>query len=140
MLAASLARTAMDISADLTELGRTPVAVVCAGAKSILDIGLTLEYLETQGVTVIGFDTDEFPAFLTRSSGHAAPLRINTAAEVARVLHANRALKLESGIVVACPIPESEAAAGERVETATTEALRLAEYDECMPRAVATSS
>lgn len=71
----------MDVSADLTELGRTPVAVVCAGAKSVLDIPRTLEFLETQGVPVVAYGADELPAFFTRASGVAAPLRVDTPAE-----------------------------------------------------------
>lgn len=96
----------MDISADLEELARTPVAVVCAGAKAILDLPRTLEYLETRGVTVIGYGTGEFPAFWSRSSGLKAPLRLDTPAEVARLLATKRALNLSGGTVIANPIPE----------------------------------
>ncbi len=79
--------TALDISADLTELGRTPVAVVCAGVKSILDIGRTLEYLETQGVTVATFGTSkEFPAFITTRSGHEAPYNVTTPMQAAQLI------------------------------------------------------
>lgn len=93
-----------DESADLTELSRTPVAVVCAGVKSILDIGLTLERLETLGVPVISVGTDEFPAFYTRSSGFRAPLRCDTAAEVAATMRATWQLGLPGGLVVANPV------------------------------------
>merc|ERR1719454_2843858 len=87
------------VSADLTELGRTPVAVVCAGAKSILDIPKTLEYLETQGVVVIGLRTDTFPAFFTPSSGLAVPTKCETESEVAAIIDAHKQLGLSSGIV-----------------------------------------
>jgi len=116
----------MDISADLTELGRTPVTVVCAGAKSILDIGLTLEYLETQGVTVIGYQTDHMPAFFTADSGFDAHTRIDSVEEIALAMVYNNILKLNSGMVVGCPIPEEYAANGAVVERAIQDALRLA--------------
>lgn len=119
------AETSMDISADLTELSRTPVLVVCAGAKSILDLDLTLEYLETQGVPVIGWRTSELPAFYVRSSGRSLTQRadeVETLAHIARVqwecgLH---------GIVVTCPIPAQYAMQAEPLEAATAEALQLA--------------
>jgi pseudouridine-5'-phosphate glycosidase len=95
----------MDISADLTELGRTPVAVVCAGVKSILDIPRTLEYLETQGVTVAAYGTQEFPAFFTRRSGVKAPLSLDTPLQCAKLIDANGALGMGSGIVFGIPIP-----------------------------------
>lgn len=97
--------TSFDISADLTELALTNVAVVAAGVKSILDIGLTLEKLETLGVPVIGFGTSEFPAFFSRASGYQAPLRLDTADDVARVLRAKWALGIAGGVLVANPIP-----------------------------------
>jgi pseudouridine-5'-phosphate glycosidase len=102
------AQQTFDVSADLTELGRTPVAVVSAGVKSILDIGLTLETLETLGVPVLAVGSDEFPSFYSRSSGHAAPNRVDTAAEVAAVMSAQWRLGLESGLVVANPIPAED--------------------------------
>lgn len=101
------AASTMDISADLQELARTPVAVVCAGAKSILDLGLTLEYLETFGVPVLGYQTDEFPAFYTRESGLGVDYRLDTPEAVAQLLHAKWALGLEGGAVVANPVPEA---------------------------------
>ena len=97
-----------DVSADLTELGRTPVAVVSAGVKSILDIGLTLETLETLGVPVLTVGSDEFPSFYSRSSGHPAPMRVDSAAEVAAVMDAQWRLGLDAGLVVTNPIPEED--------------------------------
>lgn len=100
------ATTTMDVSADLQELAQTPVAVVSAGAKSILDLGLTLEYLETHGVPVIGFGTEEFPAFYTRRSGLAVDFRLDTAGEIARLLHVKWEMGLRGGAVIANPVPE----------------------------------
>jgi pseudouridine-5'-phosphate glycosidase len=113
-----------DVSADLSELGRTPVAVVCAGAKSILDIPRTLEVLETQGVAVAALGVDEFPAFYTRASGQRAPWRVDSAAEAAAAIAAAAALRLGSGMIIAVPIPEAHAAEGAAVEAAT----------QCVPR------
>lgn len=96
----------MDISADLLELARTEVCVVSAGVKSILDIGLTLEVLETQGVPAITLGADEFPAFYSRRSGFASPLSVKNEAEAARVLHAKWTLGLGGGVMLANPIPE----------------------------------
>ena len=98
------AETTMDISADLEELGRTPVMVVCAGVRSVLDIGRTLEYLETRGVPVIGFGSEEFPAFYTRESGFQAAYRIDTPEELAAAFEAQRDIGLPSGMLVANPI------------------------------------
>ncbi len=100
------AETTMDISADLEELAHTPVMVVCAGAKSILDLGLTLEYLETHGVPVIGYGTEELPAFYTRSSGFKVDYRIDTPDELAKVFKAQNDMKLGGGMLVTNPIPE----------------------------------
>jgi pseudouridine-5'-phosphate glycosidase len=100
------AETSFDISADLEELGRTDVAVVCAGAKSILDINLTLEYLETKGVPVIGYQTEELPAFYTRKSGFKVDYNIESPSELAKALKAKWDLNLDGGIVVANPIPK----------------------------------
>ncbi|MCR5709132.1 MAG: pseudouridine-5'-phosphate glycosidase [Bacteroidales bacterium] len=100
------AETTMDISADLEELARTPVMVVCAGAKSILDLGLTLEYLETKGVPVIGYGTEEFPAFYTRRSGFKVDYRLDTPGELAAAFDAQQAVGLGGGMLVANPIPE----------------------------------
>ena len=101
------AETTMDISADLEELAQTPVLVVCAGAKSILDLGLTLEYLETKGVPVAGFGTDELPAFYTRTSGFGVDFRVDTPEELAAVFAAERALGYRGGLLCANPIPEA---------------------------------
>lgn len=103
------AETTMDISADLQELARTNVAVVCAGAKSILDLGLTLEYLETHGVPVVGFGTDSLPAFYTRTSPYNVNFRLDTAESVAEMIRTKWQLGLDGGIVVANPIPEEDA-------------------------------
>ena len=103
------AETTMDISADLEELGQTPVMVVCAGAKSILDLGLTLEYLETKGVPVIGYGTEELPAFYTRKSGFGVDYRLDTPKELAEAFYAQREMGLKGGMLVANPIPEEYA-------------------------------
>ena len=100
------AETTMDISADLEELGQTPVMVICAGAKSILDLGLTLEYLETKGVPVIGYGTEELPAFYTRTSGFGVDYRLDTPAELAAAFHAQQEMGLKGGMLVTNPIPE----------------------------------
>ena len=103
------AETTMDISADLEELAGTPVMVVCAGAKSILDLGLTLEYLETKGVPVIGHGTDELPAFYTRSSGFGVDYRVDTPAQLAAMFKAQQELGMKGGMLVTNPIPEQYA-------------------------------
>lgn len=119
------AETSMDISADLTELSRTPVLVVCAGAKSILDLDLTLEYLETQGVPVIGWQTDEFPAFYVRHSGRPLPHRADDVDTIAAIARTQWECHLH-GLVVGCPIPEKYAMDPAPLEAATREALQLA--------------
>lgn len=103
------AETTMDISADLQELAQTNVAVICAGAKSILDLGLTLEYLETHGVPVVGFETDALPAFFTRTSPFNVNYRVNTAEEAAAMIRTKWELGLKGGLVIANPIPEADA-------------------------------
>jgi len=100
------AETTMDISADLEELAMTPVMVICAGAKSILDLGLTLEYLETKGVPVIGYGTEELPAFYTRHSGHKVDYRIDSPEELAAAFRAKLDMGLQGGMLVTNPIPE----------------------------------
>jgi pseudouridylate synthase len=100
------AETTMDISADLEELAQTNVAVVCAGAKSILDIGLTLEYLETKGVPVLGFQTSELPAFYTRESGFKVDVRVESAEDVAAILRAKWDMGLKGGVIIANPVPQ----------------------------------
>ncbi|HEY0835019.1 MAG TPA: pseudouridine-5'-phosphate glycosidase [Azospirillum sp.] len=117
------AETSFDISADLDELARTSVCVVCAGAKSILDLPKTLEYLETRGVPVLGLGTDEFPAFYARSSGLPVARRCDTADEVARIMHAKWRLGLDGGIVAANPIPEADALDAAGTEAAIARAL-----------------
>lgn len=117
------ASTTFDISADLQELARTPVAVVCAGAKSILDIGLTLEYLETQGVPVISRGQANFAAFYTQDSGFAADQRIDSAADQARLIRAHWQLGLKSGVVLSNPIPDSDAIARATMDDWIAQAL-----------------
>lgn len=106
----------MDISADLEELAASNVAVVCAGPKSILDIGLTLEYLETKGVAVVGYQTDELPAFYTRESGFAVDYRCDTPAEIAEALKTKWDLNLRGGMVIANPVPEIFALESKKME------------------------
>ena len=117
------AETTMDISADLEELGQTPVMVVCAGAKSILDLGLTLEYLETKGVPVIGYGTEELPAFYTRQSGFKVDYRIETPAELAAAFKAQNDMELGGGMLVANPIPEEYAMPFEVINAAIDQAI-----------------
>ena len=97
-----------DISADLEELANTDVAVICAGAKAILDIPLTLEYLETAGVTVLGFRTNDFPAFYTRKSGYAVDYRVDGPEEAARIIKVKTKLGIQNGILITVPIPEKD--------------------------------
>ena len=120
------AETSFDISADLTEFAQSNVAVVTAGAKAILDLALTLETLETLGVPVVGFGTDEFPAFYSRLSGFKVPMRCNTAKEVSALMKVKWKMNLKGGIVVANPIPaEAEIPAGE-IEPVIQRALEKA--------------
>jgi len=112
-----------DVSADLTELGRTPVCVVCAGAKSILDLPKTLEFLETQGVCVAGYRTDDFPAFFTPHSGLPVSCRLGSPEEVAALIDSQQQYKLSSGIVLAVPLPADLAAEAASVEEATRKAV-----------------
>lgn len=113
----------MDISADLEELGNTDVTVVCAGVKSILDIGRTLEYLETKGVPVVGYQTDTLPAFYARSSGFAVDYRVDTAAEMAAAMKAKRAMNLSGGILVGVPVPDEHALAAEEINDVIVDAI-----------------
>lgn len=117
----------MDVSADLQELARTNVAVVCAGAKSILDLNLTLEYLETHGVPVVGFQTEDFPAFYTRKSGLKVDYQIDTVKELAEAIQAKWALELAGGVIVANPIPEEFSMKPEVINAAIEKALEDAE-------------
>jgi pseudouridine-5'-phosphate glycosidase len=118
-----------DLSADLAELARTPVIVVSAGAKAILDLDRTLEVLETLGVPVIGLGTDEFPAFYSRSSGLPAPLRVEAPEEVAGIYRTHRALALEQGLLVANPIPAADEIPRDLVETWIFRALQELESE-----------
>ena len=117
------AETTMDISADLEELGRTPVMVICAGAKSILDLGLTLEYLETKGVPVIGYGTEELPAFYTRTSGFKVDYRIDSPEELAAAFHAQQEMGLGGGMLVTNPIPEEWSMDPVRINAAIDQAV-----------------
>lgn len=122
------AEQSFDISADLQEFVKTDVAVVCAGAKSILDIGLTLEYLETFGIPVLGYQTSDFPAFYTRNSGHRVDYQIDTAAEIALIL-SNRASHqtLAGGVLIANPIPEAYSLSKSLIDRAIEKALEQAD-------------
>ncbi len=117
------AETTMDISADLEELGQTPVMVVCAGAKSILDLGLTLEYLETKGVPVVGYQTKELPAFYTRTSGFNVDYRMDSPAELAKAFKTQNDLGFPAGMLVANPIPEEYAMPLEVITAAIDKAI-----------------
>jgi len=121
------AATTFDISADLMELARTPVAVVCAGAKSILDLPLTLEVLETHGVPVLGYGCDHLPAFFCRDSGLPLDQRVDDVTQLAAIVQAHWALGLGSGVVVAQPIPEADALPREAMDATIAEALAEAE-------------
>ena len=120
------AEVTMDISADLEELAQTPVMVVCAGAKSILDLGLTLEYLETKGVPVIGYGTEELPAFYTRQSGFGVDYRVDSPAELAAMFRAQRELDYKGGMLVTNPIPEEYAMDKQIIDAAIEQALHEA--------------
>jgi len=120
------AETTMDISADLEELAQTPVMVICAGAKSILDLGLTLEYLETKGVPVIGYQTEELPAFYTRTSGYKVDYRMDTAKEIADAFRVKLDMGLVGGMLVTNPIPEEYSMDPEYISKNIADAI-----DEC---------
>jgi pseudouridine-5'-phosphate glycosidase len=113
----------MDISADLEELARTDVAVVCAGIKSVLDIGRTLEYLETAGVPVVGYQTDMLPAFYSRNSGFPVDYRVDSAAEAAVAMNTKWAMGLQGGLVIAVPIPEEHALDRDEIDGVINEAI-----------------
>ena len=117
------AETTMDISADLEELAQTPVMVICAGAKSILDLGLTLEYLETKGVPVIGYGTEELPAFYTRRSGFGVDYRVDSPEELAKTFRVSKDLGLRGGMLVTNPIPEEYAMPLETINAAIDQAI-----------------
>ena len=119
----------MDISADLQELAHTNVSVICAGAKAILDIPLTLEYLETFGVPVLGYQTDDFPAFYTRSSGVKVEYRADSPLEVAEIIKAKREMKLDGGVLIGNPIPEEDSLDPQIMNAAIDKALACAKKD-----------
>jgi len=117
------APTSFDISADLTELAATSVAVISAGVKSILDIGLTLEAMETLGVPVLSYGSDEFPAFYSRSSGFASPMRVDSPAEIAAVMHARWDLGIAGGVSIANPVPQEQEIPADRIAGIIEQAL-----------------
>ncbi len=116
-----------DVSADLTELGRTPVTVICAGAKAILDLPLTREVLETQGVPVIGYGTDEMAAFYSRGSGLPADVRVDTPQKMAQIIRARQALKLQTGLLVTVPVPAEDEIPPDEIAQAIAQATEQAE-------------
>lgn len=130
------ARDSFDISADITELGRTRVAVVSAGAKAILDLAATLEALETAGVPVIGFRTEQFPAFYSRSSGLEVPMRLDDVTVIAAFLAAKWRLGLEGGALIANPIGVEDEIAADEIEAAIAEALATAQRNNIAAKAV----
>lgn len=130
------AERTMDISADLAELAQTDVAVVCAGVKSILDIEKTLEYLETWGVPVVGYQSDEFPAFYSRQSGYGVDFRMDTAEEVAQLIRTKWKLGLKGGLVIANPVPEAHALKEDEMEQVIQNALAEAKANQIKGKAV----
>ncbi|KIJ23594.1 hypothetical protein M422DRAFT_62417 [Sphaerobolus stellatus SS14] len=117
-----------DVSADLTELGRTPIAVISAGAKSILDIGRTLEYLETQGVVVMTYGpTDEFPGFYSPTTGFKSPWHVNSPLDAARIIDASHRLGIQSGMLFAAPIPDEFAGSAGEIQKAVDQAVKESE-------------
>jgi pseudouridine-5'-phosphate glycosidase len=130
------AETSFDISADLQELAQTSVAVVCAGVKSILDIGLTLEYLETHGVPVVSVGQAAFPAFFTRDSGFSADFQLDTAEEQARFIRTKWQLGLDGGVVVSNPVPEAAAMQSLEIDGIIGQALREADQQGVKGKAV----
>jgi len=133
------ASESFDISADLQELARTPVAVVCAGAKSILDIGLTLEYLETHGVPVLSCEQDNFAAFYTRDSGFRADYRFDDAEAQARFIRAKWDLGLAGGVVLSTPVPEAASMPRQEIDAMTRQALDEAQAQGITGKAVTPS-
>jgi len=130
------AESSFDISADLQELARTSVAVVCAGAKSILNLGLTLEYLETYGVPVVSVGQAAFPAFFTRDSGFRADFQLDTAEEQADFLQTKWSLGLRGGVVIANPVPEADAMPQQEIDSITLQALKEAAVQDITGKAV----
>jgi pseudouridylate synthase len=123
------AEISMDISADLTEMAQTSVAVVSAGVKSILDIGLTLEYLETKGIPVVSFGQDALPGFYSSNSGYASPLRLDTPEEIAAMLHTKWAMGLEGSVLIANPLPSGQEIPSDEMETHILTALAAADKE-----------
>lgn len=121
------AETTMDISADLEELSQTDVYVVCAGVKAILDLNLTLEYLETKGVTVLGYKTEELPAFYSRSSGLKVDYKVETAKEIADIIQVKDVCNLKGGMLITNPIPEEYSMDRDAIEKVITAAVKKAE-------------
>lgn len=121
------AEKSMDVSADLTEMAQTSVAVVSAGVKSILDIGLTLEYLETKGIPVVTYGQDEFPSFYSRKSGFKSLLRLDSADEIASLLHTKWSLGLDGSVLIANPVPVEQEVAADEMEVHIQQALKAAE-------------
>jgi pseudouridylate synthase len=119
-----------DVSADLPELARTPIAVVCSGAKSVLDLPATREWLETHAVTVIGYQCDELPAFYSQRSGLQIDARADSPADIAKIFHAQRALGLESALLVTVPVPAKSKVPAEELQQMLTTALEDAEWKE----------
>lgn len=118
------AETSFDVSADLQELAKTNVAVVCAGPKSILDIGLTREYLETHGVPVVGYQCDQLPAFYVQDSGHPVDYRLDSAQAIAKLLRSKWELELEGGVIIGNPVPAQYAMSNAVIDAAIAQALR----------------
>jgi pseudouridine-5'-phosphate glycosidase len=118
-----------DVSADLTELGRTPVTVVCAGAKAILDLSLTREALETQGVPIVGYGVEEMPSFYSRPSGLRVDVRADTPVQVARIIQARRELGLQNGILITVPVPSEHEIPPDEIEGAIVQASREADAE-----------
>lgn len=117
----------MDVSADLEELASTNVNVICAGAKSILDLPRTLEYLETKGVSVVGYQTDELPAFFTRKSGHQLNLRLDSTEEIAQMIKTKNELKLRGGVLITNPIPTEHELDRDYIDGIISDAVKEAE-------------
>ncbi len=130
------AASSMDISADLTEMAQTSVAIVSAGVKSILDIGLTLEYLETKGIPVVTMGQDEFPSFYSSKSGYASPLRLDSPAEVATLLHHKWQMDLQGSVLIANPVPHQFEIPDEQIEIEIRQALAVADAQQVKGKSV----
>lgn len=130
------AEKTMDISADLEELAHTPVAVVCAGAKSILDLGLTLEYLETHGVPVLGYGTKELPAFYARESGFSVDYRVDSPMEAAGFIRAQRDMQYPGGLLICNPVPKEDAMPKTKIDAVINQALREADEQQIKGKAI----